>query len=178
MKPASSIHDTQGPAAFSLPVLKAPISARVVIAGLGGVILMAMMGLTVADVIGRYVMNAPVPGAAELTEVLLAAVVFLGLPAVSLNNDHVTVDLVTDHMPRWIQPWRLAGVGVASAVILAVVGWRIWVYAAQIGGYGGATSTLGIPIAPLGYFCALCTWCGAVLTAVVPIRQLFAKERT
>ena len=72
---------------------------RAALAVLGGVLLMALMGMTVTDVIGRYLFNAPLRGATELTELLLAAVVFLGLPAVALADEHVTVDLVTDRMP-------------------------------------------------------------------------------
>ncbi|EEX14002.1 tripartite ATP-independent periplasmic [Citreicella sp. SE45] len=141
---------------------------RAALAVLGGILLMALMGMTVTDVIGRYLFNAPLRGATELTELLLAAVVFLGLPAVALADEHVTVDLVTDRLPRAAQPWRLAAAGLFSAVVLAVVAWRVWVYASQIGGYGGTTTTLAIPIAPLGYFCAVCTGVGALLTAAVP----------
>ena len=94
---------------------------RAALAVLGGVLLMALMGMTVTDVIGRYIFNAPLRGATELTELLLAAVVFLGLPAVALADEHVTVDLVTDRMPVAIKPWRGAATGLFSAVVLAVV---------------------------------------------------------
>ena len=42
--------------------------------------LFAMMALTFVDVIGRYVVNSPLLGAYELTEVLLALVVFGAVP--------------------------------------------------------------------------------------------------
>lgn len=135
--------------------------------------LMAMMALTVVDVIGRYIFSAPLTGAGELTELLLAATIFLGLPAVSLNNEHVTVDLVTDRLAQRLQPWRKAAIGLVSALVLVVVAWRIWVYADQIAAYGGSTSSLRIPIAPLGYFCAICTVVGAALSAAVPLITLF-----
>lgn len=167
----------QKPAAPAQPVDTARRGATTALALSGGLILMTLMGMTVADVIGRYLFNSPIKGAAELTELLLAAVVFMGLPAVAMTDAHVTVDLVTDKMPAWIQPWRRVAVGLVSAGILVVVGWRIWVYADQIGSYGGSTSSLRLPIAPLGYFCALCTYFGAVLTALVPVWALVSKER-
>lgn len=139
---------------------------------IGGVMLTAMMGLTVCDVIGRYVLNSPIKGAGELTEVLLAATTYLGLCAVALSNEHVTVDLLTDRLPDWIQPPREVLAGLIGGVVLGLVSWRLWVYAAQIGGYGGSTSTLGLPVAPLGYFCAICAGVGAVITAVLPLRRL------
>ena len=147
----------------------------VALAVIGAIMLVAMMGLTVFDVIGRYLFNSPIKGAAELTEILLCAVIFLGLGAVSLREDHVTVDLLVDYMPAWIHPIRQAITGLFSGGILCVVAWRLWVYADQIGGYNGMTTNLSIPIAPLGYFCAICAAVGAVITAFIPLKRFFAR---
>jgi len=145
----------------------------IALGGIGAVILVTMMGLTVCDVVGRYLFNAPIKGAGELTEFLLCAVIFLGLGAVSLAEAHVTVDLLTDKMPNAVQPLRQALTGLLSGVILVVVAWRIWIYATQIGGYGGSTISLGIPIAPLGYFCAICALFGGVITAFLPLKRFY-----
>ena len=51
-----------------------------------GVMLLALTGITVLDVTGRYLLNAPLPGGAELTELLVMAVIFTGLPAISLDD--------------------------------------------------------------------------------------------
>jgi TRAP-type C4-dicarboxylate transport system permease small subunit len=152
-------------------------SVKTVLSILGGLLLIAMMSLTVVDVLGRYIFNAPLKGAGELTEVLLCATIFMGLPAVALRDEHVTVDLITDHLPGWVQPWRRTAIGFLSAGVLAVVTWRLWVYAGQIGSYGGSTSTLRLPIAPLGYFCALCTAVGAVLCIAVPLIRLIRSRK-
>jgi TRAP-type C4-dicarboxylate transport system permease small subunit len=165
------------PAVKTLPVLRKLPSLRTVLAVLSGVLLTTLMALTVVDVIGRYIFNAPLVGAAELTEMLLASIIFLGLPAVSLAGQHVTVDLVTDRLPAWVQPWRLAVIGAGSGAMMLVVAWRLWVYAAQIGSYGGATSNLNIPLAPLGYFCAICTVAGAFITFWLPLAQLIGTLR-
>jgi len=149
-----------------------------VLGGIGGILLMAMMGLTVCDVIGRYLFNAPIKGASELTELLLCAIIFLGLCAVSLAQEHVVVDLLTDKMPARFQPVRKAMTGLLSGAILIIIAWRIWVYAGQIGGYGGVTTNLGIPIVPLGYFCAICAFFGGVFTGFLPIRNLISRKNS
>ncbi|WP_233487463.1 TRAP transporter small permease [Thalassovita gelatinovora] len=133
------------------------------------------MGLTVCDVIGRYLFNSPIKGASELTEILLCAVIFVGLGAVSLAEDHVTVDLLTEKMPLAVQPLRQAVTGVLSGAILVVISWRLWIYADQIGGYGGSTTNLSIPIAPLGYFCAICAFIGGVITAFLPLERFIKR---
>ncbi|WP_406735970.1 TRAP transporter small permease [Thioclava sp. GXIMD4215] len=142
-----------------------------------GAMLLAMMALTVVDVIGRYVFVAPLQGATELTEMLLCAVIFLGLPAVCFDRDHVTVDLVIDRLPACVQPWRELATSLLSAVVLGIVSWRIWVYAGQKASYGEATNSLRLPIAPLGYLCALCCALGVVLTVVAALRQLTFQLR-
>src|SRR5574338_449932 len=65
---------------------------------LSTVTLFAMMVLTVVDVIGRYILNAPLHGAYELTEVLLALVVFGAAPLVTRRGTHVTTSLFDDRM--------------------------------------------------------------------------------
>lgn len=170
MQPAAT-HTAEEKPEEASPTGKIP-SAMLILGCLGGVLLLSMMGLTVCDVIGRYLFNAPIKGAGELTEILLCATIFMGLGAVSLAEDHVTVDLFTDKFPRAFDPLRLAIIGVASGVVLCVVAWRIWIYAAQIGGYGGSTVTLGIPLEPIGYFCSLCTCLGGFITASLPLKRL------
>lgn len=172
MKARGVLHAPGKPVAEWLPALRRGVKPEALLAALGGVLLLGLMGMTVVDVIGRYLFNAPLRGAAELTELILAAIIFLGLVAVSLSEGQVTVDLVTDRMPARWHPWRLAATGLLSGAVLALVAWRIWVYAGQIGGYGGSTTNLGIPIAPLGYFCAICAAAGALLSVVLPLRRL------
>jgi len=50
---------------------------------IAGSVLFAMMMLTAVAVVGRYVFNHPVTGAFEVTEMMLAALIYCGLPLVS-----------------------------------------------------------------------------------------------
>lgn len=140
---------------------KAVIWLQRIMALLGGILLLVMMAMTIVDVIGRYAFNSPLRGAGELTELLLVSLIFMGLPAVTLENGHVTVDVLSDHLPKWSERWRLGVIGIINTVILALIGWQIWLHASQIGAYGDVTTTLRLPIAPIGYFCALCTFASA-----------------
>lgn len=125
------------------------------IAWLCAALLLTMMALTVVDVIGRYVFSTPVQGSIELTELMLLAVIFLGLPAATLDREHVTVDLVTDRLRGGVQTLRRPVILIVSAVVQAVIGWRLWITATQVAGYGGTTASLEIPVAPFGYAAAI-----------------------
>lgn len=142
---------------------------------LGGMMLLVMMAMTIIDVIGRYIFNSPLGGAGELTELLLVSVIFMGLPAVTLEKEHVTVDLVTARMPPWLERWRIHAIAILSAVILIAIGWQLWVHAGRIGAYGDVTTTLRIPISPVAYFCSVCTFISAIAALVVSIEPLFQR---
>src|SRR6266581_8612793 len=58
------------------------------------VLLFYLMALTTADVIGRYIFNWPLRGAFEITELLLLALIFAGLPLASRADEHVTLDFI------------------------------------------------------------------------------------
>ena len=137
---------------------------RLGIAAFCAVILLTMMGLTVADVLGRYLLSAPVAGATELTELLLAAVVFLGLPAAALDGDHISVDVLTSRLPQSAARHLDLVVSIVSAGVLTLVAWRLWLIGDQIAGYGGTTPTLKLPVAPLGYGLGVLCLVAAVIT--------------
>ncbi|QOL79518.1 TRAP transporter small permease [Pseudooceanicola spongiae] len=151
---------------------------RRVLAWVCGLILLLLMTLTVVDVIGRYLFNSPLIGATELTEVLLVSVIFIGLPAVCMDDEHVTVDLVTSQMPDWIQPFRKALLALISATIFGVISWRLWVYGSQIYAYNGVTNSLRIPVGPVAWLCSVCAGVAVILTLYVAARDLRRALRT
>ncbi|WP_338086287.1 TRAP transporter small permease [Marinomonas algarum] len=56
--------------------------------------LMGLMLLTCADVAGRYFFANSINGAVEITEVLLAVIVFAQMPVITWRGGHVIVDLL------------------------------------------------------------------------------------
>jgi TRAP-type C4-dicarboxylate transport system permease small subunit len=62
--------------------------------------LFALMAVTVIDVVGRYFFSRPLTGAFELTELLLSTVISLGLPLVTFDRAHISVDLIDSLLPH------------------------------------------------------------------------------
>jgi TRAP-type C4-dicarboxylate transport system permease small subunit len=124
----------------------------------GGLIL-GLTALTAADVILRYWFNAPVSGAFELTEIMLAALIFAALPLTTDRDEHVTVDLVDTLVPpRGRRVLRVIG-DLLSALALAVFAWRLVLQALRLMAEGTQTFSLSLPMHPLAWFagfaCAL-----------------------
>lgn len=147
---------------------------RAVVPTLGyvaAVLMFCLMALTCADVFGRYVLNQPIWGGFELTEMLLAALIFAGLPLVSLRNDHVTVDLFDPVTPDWlfrIQHVVACVVGVACTGYLA---WRLWLRAEHMYRAGETTAQLKITVAYLTYSMSLLMAFTAVSLGVLAFRR-------
>lgn len=125
-----------------------------ILAGVCALLILLMIGVTCVDVFGRYVLNRPFAGAFELTQVLLAALVFAALPLTSADGGHVEVDLVLHLVPRGVQ--RLLGrlAGIVSALVLAYFAWRLIKIGLNQWGDGTRTPSLALPLAPLAFLAA------------------------
>lgn len=131
-------------------------------------LLVAMMCLTGADVIARYVFNAPIKGAFELTEILLACLVFAALPMATGAREHIEVELFDPKSPRLRRILSL--IGTASGILVfAVLAFEIFEYAGRMAKYGQVTSSLNIPLSYVGYFAAAC--CGLCVLILLFVKN-------
>ncbi len=73
-------------------------------AGLVGMtVLLIGMVLTTGDVIGRKVFSMPIPGAYELSTMILAVFMLLGLAYTQQVKGHVSINIFTPRMPLRVQ---------------------------------------------------------------------------
>lgn len=120
-----------------------------VASSLAALILFLLMLITFVDVAGRNLINMPLTGASEITEILMAAMIFLMLPRVALHNQHIIIDLIeTVASPRVLRAFDVFA-AVLSAIMFFLICWQMWVLGARAMGYGDATGALRIPVAPL-----------------------------
>jgi len=129
--------------------------ADAILGGAASAILLAMMVLTVVDVVGRYVLNRPVRGAFEITELMLVVLIFAGLPLVSYADEHAVMDFIDRLLgPAWKRAlWRV--VQAACAAFMFLLARLVWLKADRIWAYRDATDVLRIPYGPFVYFMAV-----------------------
>jgi TRAP-type C4-dicarboxylate transport system permease small subunit len=139
--------------------------------------LIAIMLLTVVDVVGRYVLNSPVLGASELVEFMLAILVFGTLPLATMAREHIVIDLVDLALTRRAKQLQQLLIQLASAALLAFVGWRLWVRAAELAGHGDVTQSLQLPLAPLAYLMSVMAWVSAALLLALNLRPPQEPQR-
>jgi TRAP-type C4-dicarboxylate transport system permease small subunit len=148
-------------------------SADAVLGAAAAVILFCMMTLTFVDVIARYVVNRPVRGGFELTELMLLVLIFAGLPLVSHAREHVTMDLIDRLLPARARDWLERAQNLACAALMFVLTWQMLIKAGKIGAYGDTTDVLRIALTPFIYFMVAMI----ALSGLVHLYLTFASER-
>jgi TRAP-type C4-dicarboxylate transport system permease small subunit len=134
------------------------------------ILLLGMMTLTFVDVFARYLLNRPIRGAFEVTELLLLVLIFAGLPLVSHADEHVTMDFIDRILPRGARHAWIRVMHAVCAALMAFLTWQVWIKAGKIGGYGDTTDVLRILVGPFVYFMAAMT----ALTVLVHAYKVFA----
>jgi TRAP-type C4-dicarboxylate transport system permease small subunit len=132
-------------------------------------LLFGMMVLTFFDVVGRYLLNRPIRGAFEITELGLLVLIFAGLPLVSHADEHVTMDFIDRILPQALARAWVRVMHAICAAIMFFLAWQVWIKANRIASYSDTTDVLRISIGPFVYFMALMIG----LTGVVHIFKMF-----
>ncbi len=142
--------------------------------GLAALAIFALAAITFVDVWARYVFNAPIPGAYEVSELIMGVMIFSALPVVTWRGKHINIDLLDHVTPDWLARWRDSFVHLLSALILAALGWQLWGLAATLAGFGDVTEYLRIPIHPTLQVMSALAWLSSLLSllaAFVSFRQ-------
>jgi TRAP-type C4-dicarboxylate transport system permease small subunit len=143
-------------------------------------ILLAMMLLTFANVVLRYVFRTPVSGAFELMSYMMAVLVFLSLVLVTARTEHVRISVIDGFLPRRLRQVRAVLFNLAMAGLAAGLAWRFWLHAQRPRVKTEVTQMYHLPIGRLIEFMAVCTGLCALLflaaAVAVALRRSFLSE--
>jgi TRAP-type C4-dicarboxylate transport system permease small subunit len=133
------------------------------------VFLLSMVALTFCDVIGRRLIGKPIYGANDITEHLMALVVFAGLPLVTAAGAHLTVDLLDKLVDSpWMAPWRVS-IALLTAAVFGLVAWLFVKHGLNASKILEVSQALRIPRAPLYFFMALSTGLSALAAVAIAL---------
>jgi TRAP-type transport system small permease protein len=118
------------------------------LAMLGGWLLLAVAVVTAIDALLRDFLGRPLPGTFEATELVLAAIIFFGLPYTSLTDGHVTVDFLTGRLGQRSQYAIIAVNALICAGLFGVIMLQLMALAAEFLATQRTTITMRIPIFP------------------------------
>lgn len=128
--------------------------------------LLAMMVLTFVDVVGRYGFNASVFGSTEMVEVLMVFVVFAGVALVTLDDDHIAVNVIDHLLPAGAEPAMRWVRGVFTVISYAAVAIALAAVARDAWHTGKTSVVLQIPQWWLAGSATLLSAAGALVHAI------------
>jgi len=133
-------------------------------------ILFVLMVITFVDVVSRYVLNHPLAGTFEITELMLLVLIFAGLPLVSHADEHVTMDFIDKMIGERARMLLRRLVDAVCSGAMFFLAWQVWVKAERLASYGDTTDVMRIPISPFVYFMAVMV----ALTGLVHLYRFLA----
>ncbi len=143
------------------------------LSGTAALVMFLMMALTLVDVLGRYLFSAPVTGAFEVTELMLAAVIFLGLPLITAEGGHIAVDILDSALSDRVLAVQYWLVGLINVLAFGVFAWVLWEHAFKVLRYEDTTAVLQIPYAWLAFLMAVTA---SVSALILFIKLLFDRN--
>jgi len=98
-----------------------------IFATIAAIATLAMMALVVGNIVGRYLFNTPVTGTLEITESLLAVIIFLAVAMTQYQDGHIRVSILTRRLSRpWARIFNIGAMllGAAFFVWCSVASWN------------------------------------------------------
>lgn len=135
-------------------------------------VLFLMMMITAVDVVGRYIFNRPINGGFEITELMLAVLIYCGLPLVSARREHIVIDTFDPFFSRRFKRGLDIAAEVVCAAAFAGLGILIFLRGRRVADYGDTTSVLRIPLAPVVYLMAAMI----MITALIHLWLVFIPQ--
>lgn len=136
-------------------------------------IMFAMMALTFVDVFARYLFAAPISGAFEIIQFMMALVIFCALPVVTRKEVHITVGLFEAFMVGRVGWIRRLGVLLFSAAVVTLLAYQMWMQGIQMQEGQHITGYLEVPIAPIAYAMSVLSW----VTLIVLVGMIWRHLR-
>lgn len=122
---------------------------------IGGVVLVLMVLLTVADVILRY-LGRPILGTYEMVSLAGALVTGFAIPQASLKKVHVTADLLIEKLPQGKRDVTQVTTRLMGIALFVLLSWNLIDMGASMYKTGEGTLTLCLPLYPIAYILGIC----------------------
>ena len=122
-----------------------------VLLGIAAFVMFMMMSLTFIDVLGRYLLRSPIPGAFELIQFMMPFLIFTVLPVISKEDGHITVTVLDSFVPTYMQWAQKLFIQAGSMAAIALVGWCLWHQGQSLNEGRYVSGYLEWPIGPVAH---------------------------
>ena len=92
---------------------------------LSALLLAAIVGLFMMEIIMRYAMNSPTKWSNDLISFIMPATIFLALPEVTRRNQHIAISFLVDSMGDNLAVYWGRILSLISAIVSVLTGWIV-----------------------------------------------------
>ena len=138
------------------------------LARVGAIALVGMMLLTAIDVAGRYLFNAPIVGAFEVTEFLVLILIFSFIGYTQREKSHVSIGLLFGRFPKQARITIDFVNHLIALLLLGLMAWMGYKNGCELIEVGEKSGNLGIPHYPFAFFLSI----GCLVMCVEFMRDL------
>lgn len=139
--------------------------------------LIAMTGITVVDVAGRYFLNAPLKGGYEISEMMMGLTVFAALPLATRAESHLTVGLLTERLTGNARRVHRIVILIVTVGALAFIAWRMGVQADILARSQAASGSLQLPLWQVARAMSVLGWLACAVSVALTARALIGLDR-
>jgi TRAP-type C4-dicarboxylate transport system permease small subunit len=111
----------------------------------GGVVLIFLVLVLVADVFGRFI-DYPVLGSYEIVQYGFGLVVCLAVAHASMEGGQIVIDLVFGSFPKGLQRFFIAVSEILAVFMFALIVWRLGAAGVESFKISERSTTLAIPV--------------------------------
>jgi C4-dicarboxylate transporter DctM subunit len=129
--------------------------------------MLAAAGVTVLDVLMRWLAGTAITALNEIIAVLFAVAVAACMPAGLAGGVNLKVDILARWLTGRTAAWLDALGALLLLILFAILSWRIWVFADSLLRQGRTTVILRLPLPPFMYAVSILLGIGTLVQAVV-----------
>lgn len=131
-------------------------------------LLFLLMLAGAADVIGRYLFNAPINGTMERGQLMMALMIFLSWGHTQIKKGHVNVELFILHFPPGLRLITNLFTTLATLGLCILIVWQSTIMAIKTHQSGEVVYVIHWPLAPFQFIVPL----GGILLCLVLVMEI------
>ena len=117
-----------------------------VLVWIGGLLILAVMCVTIGDIVARWTLSVGFLGLVDITQFAVVGFAYLSLPYVFRTDANVAIALYDDRLKPWQDVCLRLLSGVLSLGVLSVLLWYGWQRAGRTLRFGDVSQNIEIPM--------------------------------
>lgn len=139
---------------------------------IGGMGIVAMLALVVADVVGNKIFTYPIPGAIEVVGFIGVVVSAFALAYTYVLGGHIQVDFLVFRLPARARAVSLSLMHLLGITLFIILSWRSFEYGHVLQKTGEVSMTQGILFFPFVYALGFCSAVMALVLLVEFVKSV------